>query len=75
MNNIKSPEQENIEMVPGNHTGIAHEDVVETYGDGSVSDRHGGINRWLLVVYVGLFIWSLYYGYTYWGGLGPGLDY
>jgi hypothetical protein len=29
----------------------------------------------LLVVYYGLFVWALYYGYTYWGGLGPGLDY
>ena len=32
------------------------------------------INGWLLVVYAVLFVWSLYYGYTYWGGLGPGLD-
>jgi len=21
-----------------------------------------------------LFLWALYYGYTYWGGLGPGLE-
>jgi hypothetical protein len=25
-------------------------------------------------VYLVLFVWALYYGYTYWGGLGPGLD-
>jgi hypothetical protein len=24
------------------------------------------------VVYAVLFVWGLYYSYTYWGGLGPG---
>jgi len=26
-------------------------------------------------VYLVLLVWALYYGYIYWGGLGPGLDY
>jgi hypothetical protein len=64
-----------VDGAPGNNSGVAHEDALETYGDGSVSARHGGINRWLLVVYAVLFVWALYYAFTYWGGLGPGLDY
>lgn len=48
---------------------------IEGYGGGHIQSRHGTINRWLLLVYAILFIWSLYYGFTYWGGLGPGLDY
>lgn len=52
----------------------AHEHL-ETYGGGHIKARHGRVNGWLLVVYAILFIWSLYYGYVYWGGLGPGLDY
>lgn len=60
---------------PGNNSGIAHEDALETYGDGAVSARHGRIDGWLLVVYAVLFVWAMYYAFTYWGGLGPGLDY
>ncbi len=60
---------------PGNTSGIAHEDKLETYGDGFISARHGGVNGWLLVVYAVLFVWAMYYAFTYWGGLGPGLDY
>ena len=48
---------------------------LEKYGGGHITGHHGSIQAWLLVVYFGLFIWALYYGYTYWGGLGPGLDY
>lgn len=44
----------------------------ETFGD--VQSRHGRINGWLLVVYLVMFLWALYYGWVYWGGLGPGLD-
>ncbi|HEY0635324.1 MAG TPA: hypothetical protein VGE00_08080 [Gammaproteobacteria bacterium] len=46
----------------------------ENYGGDPIQARHGRVNRWLLVVYLILFVWALYYGYTYWGGLGPGLD-
>ena len=60
---------------PGNSSGIEHEDALESYGDGTVSARHGKINGWLLFVYAGLFVWVLYYGFVYWSGLGPGLDY
>jgi len=60
---------------PGNNSGVEHEDAMETFGDGGVSARHGKVNAWLLVVYAVLFVWAIYYGITYWGGLGPGLDY
>lgn len=53
---------------------IAHHQQVEGYGGGHIQARHGRINTWLLIVYSVLFVWALYYGYTYWGGLGPGLD-
>ncbi|MBA2352281.1 MAG: hypothetical protein M3Q32_06315 [Pseudomonadota bacterium] len=47
----------------------------ESYGGGEVHARHGKVNAWLGVVYLVLLVWALYYGYIYWGGLGPGLDY
>ena len=53
---------------------LPHHQQTERYGGGHIEARHGRINRWLLVVYLILFVWALYYGYTYWGGLGPGLD-
>jgi hypothetical protein len=46
---------------------------LEDYAGGHIQSRHGTIDRWLLVVYAVLFVWALYYLYTYWGGLGPGL--
>lgn len=52
----------------------AHQEV-EEYGGGHIKARHGRINGWLIAVYAALFLWALYYGYTYWGGLGPGLNY
>jgi hypothetical protein len=52
----------------------AHEQSAESFGADPIQARHGRVNRWLLVVYLILFVWALYYGYTYWGGLGPGLD-
>lgn len=54
---------------------ILAEDHIEEYGQGHIKARHGKVNGWLLAVYAVLFVWSLYYLYTYWGGLGPGLDY
>jgi hypothetical protein len=53
---------------------VPHHEQTESYGGGHIQARHGRINRWLLVVYLILFVWALYYGYVYWGGLGPGLD-
>lgn len=61
-------EQEKAETTDG-----ADHDL-EEYGGGHIKARHGRINGWLLVVYVVLMVWALYYGYVYWGGLGPGLD-
>jgi len=52
----------------------AHEHV-ESYGGGHVEARHGRVNLWLAVVYLIMFVWAIYYGVVYWGGLGPGLDY
>jgi hypothetical protein len=45
---------------------------MEEYAGGYIQARVGYIPVWLLTVYAVLFIWGLYYGYTYWGGLGPG---
>jgi len=45
---------------------------MEEYAGGHIQARVGYIPVWLLTVYAVLFIWGLYYGYTYWGGLGPG---
>ncbi|MGQ4808375.1 hypothetical protein NKDENANG_01757 [Candidatus Entotheonellaceae bacterium PAL068K] len=56
---------------------------VEVYAGGEIRAHHGGVNRWLLLVYAILFVWSLYYlfgpfegltpTFAYWGELGPGL--
>jgi hypothetical protein len=53
---------------------IPHDQQVEEYGSDRLQARHGRINTWLGIVYLIMFIWALYYGITYWGGLGPGLD-
>ncbi|MCG8425929.1 MAG: hypothetical protein MI754_01070, partial [Chromatiales bacterium] len=58
---------------PSEETAVHQQ--VEEYGGGHIKARHGRINGWLIVVYAALFLWALYYGYTYWGGLGPGLNY
>ncbi len=50
-------------------------DEIEQYAQGEIESRHGRVNGWLLVVYLVLFLWALWYGFAYWGGLGPGLDY
>ena len=57
-------------------TGQAHHgDQLEDYAGGYIQARHGRLPLWLLAVYVVLFVWSMYYLYAYWGGLGPGLAY
>jgi hypothetical protein len=50
-----------------------HDHDVQGYGGGHVQARHGRVNGWLLLVYLVMFVWALYYGWKYWGGLGPGL--
>ena len=59
---------------------------VERYSGGELQSRHGIINRWLLVLYALLFLWSIYYligpfdgwrpkfEFWGWGGLGAGLS-
>ena len=54
-------------------TSSHHE--MEEYAGGYIQARIGHIPVWLLAVYAVLFLWALYYGYTYWGGLGPGRPY
>ncbi|CAD7839813.1 MAG: hypothetical protein [Olavius algarvensis Gamma 3 endosymbiont] len=56
-------------------TDKPHHQQTEKYGGGHIESRHGRVDDWLFVVYVVLFAWALFYGFTYWGGLGPGLDY
>lgn len=58
----------------GGHGETPHHEQTESYGGGHIKARHGRINGWLLIVYLVMFVWALYYGYVYWGGLGPGLD-
>ena len=53
----------------------AHADALENYAGGYIQARHGRLPLWLLAVYAVLFVWSMYYLYVYWGGLGPGLAY
>ncbi len=55
------------------HEGSHHE--MEEYAGGYIQARVGYIPAWLLAVYTVLFLWGLYYGFTYWGGLGPGRPY
>lgn len=64
----------------GNPDGIDsrttdHAEELEDYAGGYIQARHGRINAWLVVVIVVLLVWAVYYGFTYWGGLGEGLDY
>ena len=68
-------ETTNVEGQSSGQENLPHHEQVEDYGGGHIQARHGRINSWLLVVYVIMFVWALYYGYEYWGGLGPGLDY
>ncbi|MET1082130.1 MAG: hypothetical protein ABWY12_03640 [Burkholderiales bacterium] len=58
----------------GGAVDAAGHDDIENYGGGHIQAHHGRINAWLLVVYLIMFVWALYYGFTYWGGLGPGLE-
>jgi hypothetical protein len=51
------------------------EEELESYAGGEIQVRPGKVNRWLMIVYFALFAWALYYLFTYWGGLGPGLAY
>ncbi|HEV8674189.1 MAG TPA: hypothetical protein VGX21_09085 [Methylomirabilota bacterium] len=52
--------------------GPEHETVHE-YAGGEIRAYPGRVNWWLLVVYAVLAVWAVYYLFTYWGGLGPGL--
>jgi hypothetical protein len=59
---------------------------LEDYAGGEIQARHGIVNRWLLGLYVVLFLWSIHYivgpfdgwrptfEFWGWGGLGAGLS-
>jgi hypothetical protein len=59
---------------------------VESYAGGEIQTRHGIVNKWLLGLYVVLFLWSIWYligpfegwrpklEFWGWGGLGAGLS-
>ena len=55
--------------------GNPGEHEMEDYAGGYIQAHHGTIPVWLLVVYAILLVFAFYYLITYWGGLGPGLDY
>lgn len=46
---------------------------IEEHAGGEIRSYAGIVNRWLLAVYLALFVWGIYYLFKYWGGLGPGL--
>ncbi len=75
MSQQTQPHDDKTDSDAGEHDATPPHEHVETYGGGHIKARHGRVNGWLLAVYAVLFVWSLYYGYVYWGGLGPGLDY
>jgi hypothetical protein len=52
---------------------MSDENEIQEYAQGEIASRRGRVNRWLIVVYVVLVVWSLAYLVVYWGGLGPGL--
>lgn len=41
------------------------------YKDAGLTERHGYIPYWLLLVAVGLVIWGIYYLVSYWHSPGP----
>ena len=57
---------------PDDHSFTEHEHELEEYAGGYIKAWVGRFPRWLLAVYAILFVWGLYYEYTYWGNVGPG---
>ncbi|MGF1627908.1 MAG: hypothetical protein ACFCUT_00420 [Kiloniellaceae bacterium] len=74
MSQNENPRSEQSAAARHSSQKAPHEEL-DSYGGGHIKARHGRVNAWLLAVYLVLLVWSLYYGYRYWGGLGPGLDY
>jgi hypothetical protein len=46
---------------------------IEEFARGEIRSYHGRVNLWLLAVYAALAVWGVYYLFSFWGGLGPGL--
>jgi hypothetical protein len=60
------------ESTPSNPASDSPAHELEEYAGGYIKAWVGRIPAWLLIVYAVLFIWALYYVFTYWGGLQPG---
>lgn len=76
MNDDALSRQPGADVGPHHHEQDEHdEDDLEAYAGGEILVRHGKVNRWLMIVYLALAAWAIYYLFTYWGGLGPGLAY
>ena len=58
--------------IPRRRRTKARTHEMEEYAGGYIQARVGHIPAWLLAVYTVLFIWALYYGFTYWGGVRAG---
>ena len=65
------------EREPGDEAAERHvldrRGPIEEHAQGEIRSYRGIVNKWLLAVYVILTAWAIYYLFTYWGGLGPGL--
>lgn len=64
----ESPEQPHVVEQHARERG-----GVEEFAGGEIKSYHGFVNYWLLAVFLTLAGWAVYYLFTYWGGLGPGL--
>lgn len=55
-------------------TGAPHTEAeIEHFAGGEIRSYRGRVDAWLLAVYAILAVWGVYYLFTFWGGLGPGL--
>ena len=57
------------ERTPEDARGPVHD-----FAGGEIQTYTGGVNLWLIAVYVILALWAVYYLCVHWGGLGPGLE-
>ena len=69
---MTDPQRTNPDAPARPEAGEGSQHEMEEYAGGYIQAWIGRIPAWLLVVYAVLFLWALYYGWQYWGGLGPG---
>jgi hypothetical protein len=70
----KTPEQSQIKPVQVDPIAEKY-GPIEEYEFSGIQVRHGIINKWLMIIYVVMVLWSIYYLFKNWGGLGPGLGF